>query len=118
MLTERYSVTFLGLDPRFYTVNNLADIWSVSAEKVYEETGIYVTGNIDTNYLVSELRTGDDLNDTAFVVVSIRNPSKTVSEEVYWAAYREVIKEVRGRLGNPGMTITKHEVDFYYFIEV
>ena len=58
MITERYSVTFLGVDQRSYTINVLADIWEVSAEKVFEETGIYVTGIIDTNYLVSELKSG------------------------------------------------------------
>lgn len=118
MVTERYSVTFLGLDPRLYTVNNLADIWSVSAEKIYEETGIYVTGIIDSNYLVSELKTGYESGTTTFGVVSIRNPSLTISKDAYWEAYREVIKEVRGRLDNPGMTIVKHEVDFYYFVDV
>ena len=118
MITERYSVTFLGVDQRSYTINVLADIWEVSAEKVFEETGIYVTGIIDTNYLVSELKSGHESGDIIYIVVSIRNPSLTISEEAYWNAYKEVIKEVRGRLDNPGMTKTKHEIDFYYFLNV
>ena len=118
MLTERYSVTFLGLDPGFHTARSIADIWEIGANEVYEETGIYITGSIDANYIVSQAKSTMDSREISYTIVSIRNPSFTYDDDTYWEAYKRIIEQVRGRLGNPSMTITKHDVEFYYFIDI
>lgn len=114
METERYSISFLGLDPEYYTTTMIGDIWDVAAEKIYEETGISVSGEIHDRYFVNE-DNGELNGSTVFMVESTRVPGGIVTEANYWNAYRSVIEEVRQKLGNPRMNLTIEEIDITYF---
>lgn len=114
METDRYSISFLGLDPQYYTTTMVGEIWGVAAEKIYEETGINVSGEIHDRYFVSE--DNGELNDsTVFMVESTRVPNGMVTEADYWNAYKAVVEEVRKKLGNPRMNLTVEEIDITHF---
>ena len=117
MLTEQYSVVFNGFNTDFYTTDYIANIWGVSANEVYEETGIYIPGIIHEGYLVDE-KIVDGLGKQVYMVVSTRNPTEPTKKEDYWDSYREVIRRVRGRLESPSMSISKNVTDFYYFLDI
>lgn len=118
MITERYATSFFGLDAEYYTAETIANIWEVTADKIYEESSIYVSGSIYSGHAVTPETKGDIPGSIMFSVVSTRSPVETESEEEYWSAYKEVTEQVRGRLGNPYMTLTKETIDFFYFRKV
>lgn len=114
MITENYSISFLGLDPRYYSIATIGDVWNVASDKVYEEIGIRVSGEIQESYIVGQ--DDEELNNTIiFTVRSTRVPHETVTSEKYWDAYEEVIEEVRYRLGNPRMYIIIAEINITHF---
>lgn len=118
MITERYATSFFGLDAENYTAETIATIWEVTADKIYEESNIYVSGSIYAGHSVTPETKGDIPGSIMFSVVSTRSPVETESETDYWDAYKEVTAQVRGRLGNPYMTLTKETIDFFYFRKV
>lgn len=118
MVTERYAASFFGLDAENYTAETIANIWEVTADKIYEESNIYVSGSIYAGHSVTPETKGNIPGNIMFSVVSTRSPVVTESEAEYWNAYKEVTEQVRGRLGNPYMTLTKEEIDFFYFRKV
>jgi len=118
MITERYATSFFGLDAENYTAETIANIWEVTADKIYEESNIYVSGSIYAGHSVTPETQGDISGSVMFSVVSTRSPVEIESETEYWNAYKEVTEQVRGRLGNPYMTITKETIDFFYFRKV
>ncbi|HAX51006.1 MAG TPA: hypothetical protein DCX82_03550 [Lachnospiraceae bacterium] len=114
MTTESYSISLFGLDPQYYTNAMIGDIWNVAANKIYEETGISITGEVHERYFVSPGSGG--LNGSIiFMIESKKVPDEVVTDTDYWNAYRAVIQDVRGRLGNPGMSLTIEEIDITYF---
>jgi hypothetical protein len=117
MDTERYSVSFFGLNTEFYTSEYISNIWDVSANKIYEESNIYISGQLSTTYYIGQ-ESGPEITSLTYVVVSTRSPVDVEDELEYWEVYKSVIKEVRGRLGNPVMTITRQKIDFFYFREI
>ena len=115
MTTESYSISLFGLDPQYYTNAMIGDIWNVAANKIYEETGISITGEVHERYFVSPGSGG--LNGSIiFMIESKKVPDEVVTDTDYWNAYRAVIQDVRGRLGNPGMSLTIEEIDITYFV--
>ena len=117
MITESYSISFLGLDPEHYTAESISNIWDIAAKKIYEETGIYISGGIHDRYLVDEDDEGPN-GSIVFMVESTRIPLGTITKEDYWNAYKAVVEEVRQRLGNPRMNLTVEEIDITYFDKI
>jgi hypothetical protein len=115
METERYLITLVGLDANNYTIETIANIWDVSAAKIYEETGFYITGEIYTSYLVSDK---DLISNLVFIVESKRNPSVTTDKDGYLNAHKAVIEEVRERVGNPRMDLTIEKTNMTYFTNI
>lgn len=118
MKTERYLISFVGLDPNYYTTDIIADIWDVSATRIYEETGIYVSGEIEEKYLVSRLVYDVPIGSLLFAVESKRYPTETEDKEKYWNAYEAVLEEVRSRLGNPRMDLIIENTDMTHFKKI
>ena len=117
MITENYSISFLGLDPLYYSSTIVGNNWNIAADKIYEETGIRISGRIQERYIVGQDE--EELNNTIiFLVESSRVPDEVATEEEYWDAYRDVIEEVRRRLGNPRMDLTITRADMYYFRKI
>lgn len=117
MITENYTISFLGLDPLYYSATILGNIWNIAADKVYEETGIRISGRIQESYAVGQDE--EELNNTIiYTVESSRVPEEVATEEEYWNAYREVIEEVRRRSGNPRMDLTITRADMYHFRKI
>ncbi|MGC4020108.1 MAG: hypothetical protein QM793_13370 [Muricomes sp.] len=117
MITERYTVTFLGLTSKEHTAESIGNIWAISADKIYEESSIYVAGDVYAGYPVRmEDREPDE--DVVFIVISTRSPIYTADKVKYWEAYKQVIEEARFRLGNPCIAITSESVEFFYFRKV
>lgn len=117
MITENYSVSFFGLDPRYYSIAIIGNIWNIAADKVYEETGIRVSGEIQESYIVGQ--DTEELNNTIiFTVESTRVPHEIATSTDYWNAYEAVLEEVRYRLGNPKMSLTVADIDITNFERV
>ncbi|PWJ49007.1 hypothetical protein [Faecalicatena contorta] len=118
METERYLISFVGLDPNYYTIDILADIWEVSAIRIYEETGIYVSGEIEEKHFVSRKMDDVPISNLLFVVESKRFPTEIEDRQEYWNAYKAVVEEVRYRLGNPRMDLTIEDIDMTHFEKI
>jgi hypothetical protein len=116
MESERYSMSFLGLDPHYYTTEIIANVWDIGASRIFEETGIYITGEIQERHLVSQKNDGEHIGSLLFLVESKRMPSE--SEADYWNAYKGVLEEVRYRLGNPRMDLTIEKIDMTHFEKI
>ncbi|WP_334136618.1 hypothetical protein [Muricomes intestini] len=115
MVTERYTIKFFDLDCERYTADLIAALWDVSAEKIYEENNIYVSGDIYIGYSARQVNEKETPISIAFSIVSTRSPVEVQSEVDFWNAYQLVTQGIRSRLGNPCMSLSKQEVDFFYF---
>ncbi|MBA4700298.1 MAG: hypothetical protein H2212_12770 [Ruminococcus sp.] len=114
MITENYSVSFFGLDPRYYSIAIIGNIWNIAADKVYEETGIRISGEIQESYIVGQ--DDEELNNTIiFTIQSTRVPHEIATSTEYWNAYEAVLEEVRYRLGNPRMNLTVADINVTNF---
>jgi hypothetical protein len=117
MITENYFISFLGLDPLYYSATTIGNIWNIAADNIYEETGILISGRIQESYIVGQ--DDEELNNTIiFTVESSRVPDEVASEEEYWNVYKEVIEEVRQRIGNPRMDLIIKREDIYHFKKI
>ena len=116
MITERYLINLFGVDSRYYTDEYVAHIWEESANKEYQNSGIYVSAFFDVNRLVCGEIRGCDLGETAHIIRTTRNPAEVENEDDYWVALRNVVFEVRTMMGNPSMTIAITKDEFHYFV--
>lgn len=117
MVTENYSVSFFGLDYRYYSMPIVGNIWNIASERVYEETGIRVSGDIQESYVVGQ--DDEELNNTNIITIdSTRVPHEIATPIDYWNAYEAVLEEVRYRLGNPRMSLTIADIDITHFERV
>jgi hypothetical protein len=114
METERYVVSFFGLDPQGYTTYTISDIWDVSSRRINEETGISISGEVhDRIYVNPE---DIELNRSIiFMIETKKNPNETASEVDYWNAYKKVVDEARKRLGYPRMDLIMEKVNLTHF---
>lgn len=118
METQSYSISFFGLDPQYYTNASIGDIWNAAAVRVYQTTGVSITGEVHERYFVSP-NIEEELNGTTiFMIESKKDTHDEVTEQDYWNAYREVAKEARASLGNPRMTLTVETVNIIYFEKI
>ncbi|PWJ52123.1 hypothetical protein [Faecalicatena contorta] len=113
MNTERYSVLFLGFTTQQYTAETIADIWEISADKVYREIGIDITGEISMMYFIGQITQNGE--KVTFQIESIRNPNLVKDQSEYQSAYNTVVQNVRRILGNPLMRMTVEDIDSFYF---
>lgn len=119
MKTERYLVSFPELIPEYNTKEYIANIWDVSAIRIFEETGLYITGEIQERYLIDNKMDNDSLNmKTIFVIESQRNPLVTEDKDEYWYIYKYLIEQVRFKLGNPKMDLTIEDIDTTHFEKI
>ncbi|WP_395014497.1 hypothetical protein [Robinsoniella peoriensis] len=118
MITEKYIVTFYGLNTKYYTNEFVAHLWEESANKEYSSSGVFVTSLINVNSLVCGTVRGCNLGETAYIVSTTRNPSEVKDSDVFRESFINVAKEVRKNFGNPFMTMTVQNVDIHYFIEI
>ena len=117
METEKYEITFWGLDPQYYTRATIGDIWNLVAEKVYDEIGIIIVGEVYDAYFVDP--SNERLSEQyVFTVKSIRIVHENESEFEYWQAYVEVAKEVKYILGNPRTGLITEKVTLNVFEQI
>ncbi|MGF7142786.1 hypothetical protein HNQ56_001204 [Anaerotaenia torta] len=117
METESYSISFFGLDPQYYTNTIVGNIWNTAAVRVYQETGISITGEVHERYYVRP-DIGELNGSIIFMIESKKDPHEAVTDQDYWNAYREVVEETRSRLENPSMSLTAEMVNITYFEKV
>jgi hypothetical protein len=117
METKSYSISLFGLDPQYYTNNIIGDIWNLAAVRVYQKTGISISGEVHERYYVRP-DIGELNGSIIFMIESKKEPHEVVTDQDYWNAYREVVEETRGRLGNPRMSLTAESVNINYFEKI
>ena len=117
METENYTISFLGLDTQYYTNAVIGDIWNAAAVRVFQETGIIITGEVHERYFVSP-EIGELNGSIIFMIESKKVPDEEATNEDYWNAYRAVAEEVRGRLGNPSMSLIAQTINITYFEKI
>ena len=52
MLTKRYIVIFAGLGPEKFTEDVLIKTWEDVADRIYLETGIYISARLAMSYMI------------------------------------------------------------------
>lgn len=117
METESYSISLLGLDTQYYTNTIIGDIWNIAAVRVYQETGISITGEVHERYFVSP-DIGELNGSIIFLIESKKVPDEIATDQDYWNAYRAVVEEVRDRLGYPSMSLTVQTINITYFEKI
>ena len=58
MLTKRYIVIFAGLGPEKFTEDVLIKTWEDVADRIYLETGIYISARLAMSYMICGDRRG------------------------------------------------------------
>jgi hypothetical protein len=108
METETYTVTFFGLEQKYYSTIVVGDIWKQEARAVYLETGIIIVGEVFESYFV-EPNNDECGGENIIIVQTIRIPHRQGTELECWNAYRSVVNAVKKRLGDPrvGLIIKK-----------
>ena len=97
--TERYVISFFGVDSKYYTNEFVAHLWEESSNKEYRNSGIFITARMSIERLVCGQIRGCTLGDTAHIITSVRNPVEVRSQEAFWNSYINITKEVREKLG-------------------
>ena len=90
MLTKRYIVIFAGLGPEKFTEDVLIKTWEDVADRIYLETGIYISARLAMSYMICGRR----------------------------RTYIRVVKDVRKVFDNPYMGISIEEISLYYFLKL
>lgn len=116
--TERYVISFFGVDSKYYTNEFVAHLWEESSNKEYRNSGIFITARMSIERLVCGRIRGCTLGDTAHIITSVRNPVEVRSQEAFWNSYINITKEVREKLGNPSCTISIENINYRYFTEI
>ncbi|MBS6956388.1 MAG: hypothetical protein KH230_24540 [Enterocloster asparagiformis] len=118
MITERYVISFYGIDTKYYTDEYVGRCWEIAADAVYRERQIYVTGSVTTTSIICGEIRGCNLGKTGHVIISVRNPAEVHDREQYRSALKQVLLETRTMLENPNMSVVVDEVEYYYFCQV
>lgn len=118
MITEKYILTFYGLDMKFYSEEYIAQLWEDSANKEYLSSGIYVTGFIDVNRLVCGKVRGCSLGEVAYVISVTRNPIEIWDKDAFKDSFINVAKDIKVKLENPLMTLSIQELDTHFFADI
>lgn len=118
MLTKRYIVIFAGLGPEKFTEDVLLGTWEDAADKVYLETGIYISARLSMSYMICGDRRGCDLKGPAAEYTSVWNPVEVESEEDFHRTFIRVVKDVRKVFDNPYMGISIEGINLYYFLKI
>jgi hypothetical protein len=113
MFTEHYAASFLGLGKGKYTLDSVADIWQWSADSVYRDSGIYVSGEVYTTLFAGQGKKKEER--LTFVVNSVRSPVCVRDKGEYQKAYKKVLRNVRRNLGNPRTRLIIQEIQTFYF---
>lgn len=117
MKTERYVITFFGVDTDYYTDDYLLHLWEEAANQQYKNSKIYVTALFEVKTMVCGKTRGCNLENTAHVISTVRNPVESDNQDQFFACLKKIIMEVRSKLGNPCMSIMQETVDYYFFIQ-
>lgn len=117
MKTERYAITFFGVDTDYYTDDYLLHLWEEAANQQYKNSKIYVTALIEVKTMVCGKTRGCNLENTAHVISTVRNPVESDDKDQFFACLKKIIMDVRSKLGNPCMSIMQETVDYYFFIQ-
>lgn len=117
MLTDVYTASLYGVDSEFYTVQFVAYLWEQSANKEYQNSGIFVPSLIEVNKIVCGKIRGCNLGDTAHLITVLRNPADSVDidELEFRNSFFNVLNEVRMKLDNPYMTLRADKTDIILF---
>ena len=118
MLTKRYIVIFAGLGPEKYREDILIKTWEDVADKIYLETGIYISARLAMSYMICGDRRGCDLKGPTAEYTSVWNPVEVESEAEFHKTYIRVVKDVRKVFDNPYMGISIEEISLYYFLKL
>lgn len=118
METERYIISFFGINAQFYTVEFISHIWNKYAQKEYEKNGVFITAIIDLRHLVCGEIRGCSFGDNTHIITTTRNPSEVSEKDVYFNSLKNVIQEVRDELGNPCMTLSSQNINYHVFVQI
>lgn len=117
MITERYMVNLYGINTKYYTDDFVSFLWVENANNEYRNSGIFVTAIIDIRkFVCGEIR-GCTLGELAHVISTVRNPVEVTEKEVFYNAFTNVLQGVRQGLGNPNMTLTIQNLEYFYFMQ-
>ena len=118
MLTKRYIVIFAGLGPEKFTEDVLIKTWEDVADRIYLETGIYISARLAMSYMICGDGWGCDLKGPTAEYTSVWNPVEVESEAEFHKTYIRVVKDVRKVFDNPYMGISIEEISLYYFLKL
>lgn len=118
METERYIISFFGINAQFYTVEFVSHIWNKNAQKEFEKNGVFITAMIDVRSLVCGEARGCTFGDSVHVITATRNPTEVPETNLYFNSLKNVIQDVREELGNPCMTFSSQNVNFHLFVQM
>lgn len=115
MLTESYTAALFGIDSKYYTNEFVRYLWEQSANKEYQNSGIFVSALVDVNSVVCGEIRGCNLGETAHLIRVSRNPAEYTDEEKFKTSFLNVLYEVRQKLDNPYMTLGTMNIDITFF---
>lgn len=113
MQTERYEITFASLKNITFNLDLAVHSWILAANKVYKETGIFVSAQMIEKMLVS--KDGSSL-ERCIIITSTRNPMLIPNKVDFYRVLKLVIAEVKADLNNPYTTISEFLINVSFFL--
>ncbi len=111
--TERYEISFASLKNITFNLDLAVHSWIIAANKLYKETGIFVSAQMIEKMLAS--KDGSTL-ERCIVVTSTRNPMLTPNKADFYRALKIVATEVKNDLKNPYTTISEFVINVSFFL--
>lgn len=113
MQTERYEITFASIKNITFNLDFAVHSWILAANKLYKETGIFISAQMIEKMLVS--KEGSTL-ERCIVATSTRNPMLTPNKVDFYKILKLVIAEVKSDLNNPYTTISELLINVSFFL--
>lgn len=118
MITERYIVNFYSVREKQFSIAEVKSLWLAASINESERYGVFVNGVIESMELICDIREMCNMDGAGVRIIATRNPALHEDREVYFNAMRHVILDVKRKLGNPYVTISILNTNFFYFDSV
>ncbi len=111
--TERYEIIFASLKNITFNLDFAVHSWILAANKLYKETGIFVSAQMTEKMLVSKESSS---LERCIVATSTRNPMLIPNKDIFYKVLLLVAAEVKNDLNNPYTTISEFFINVSLFL--
>ena len=115
METERYIVNFYSVGDKPFGITDVKKLWIAAALVEEAGCGVFINGVIESMELICDTIDRCGMDSIGVRIIATRNPVLCRDREVYYHAFRKIVLDVKKKLGNPYVTISMLNTNYFYF---